>query len=191
MAAVPAKALRVTRAPEVGLRDRIGTTIPPGPRRSRSPAFGGPARSFSTALHSHPRGILTQPDACANLGEGAVFEMAQQHTHPVLFVERVHGVIRKAKPSPVWFRFDGLEEVCSWCGLAFTVVAPMLSAADVGREKAGARVKPTGQRRVSCQAASLSGEVGEDRLGHVLGQVSIAVDLAQRRRIHKIHVPAH
>ena len=61
----------------------------------------------------------------------------------------------------------------------------------LGGGKMRAGVKPAGQRRAPRQRRRFAREVGENRLGHILGEVCVAVDLPQRRGIDQIEVPAH
>ena len=54
-----------------------------------------------------------------------------------------------------------------------------------------AGVKPAGQDARRASGRGLAREVGENRLGHVLRQVRVAVDLPQRRGIDQVDVPPH
>ena len=54
-----------------------------------------------------------------------------------------------------------------------------------------AGVKPAGQRGAARERGGLARKVGENRLGHVLRQVGVAVDLPQRRGIDQVDVPTH
>jgi hypothetical protein len=54
-----------------------------------------------------------------------------------------------------------------------------------------AGVKPAGQRAAARKGRGLARKIGENRLGHVLRQVGVAVDLPQRRGIDQVDVPLH
>ena len=73
--------------------------------------------------------------------------------------------------------------------LLFAVAAALFGATGVGGDKPGAGIKPATQRRVPQKFCRLAGEIGEDRLGHVFGQMRVVIDLPHGRRIHEIDVP--
>ena len=52
-------------------------------------------------------------------------------------------------------------------------------------------MQPAGQRAIVRQAPRLARQVNKHRLGHVLGQVAVAVHHPERGGIDEINVPRH
>lgn len=66
---------------------------------------------------------------------------------------------------------------------------PSLRPHGFDRGEMGAGIKPAGQDRPAREGSGLPRERGKYRLRHILGQVRVAVDLPERRRINEREMP--
>jgi hypothetical protein len=75
----------------------------------------------------------------------------------------------------------------SWAGSRINFSARFRADYFAGGET-GAGIEPAGEALAAGKQPGLARQIGEDRLGHVLGEVGIAADHAQGGGIDKVHV---
>jgi len=75
--------------------------------------------------------------------------------------------------------------------LLFPTESTALRPHCIGRGETCRPVKPACEHDAGPQGAGLPGEVGKNRLRHVLRQVRVAGDLAQCRGINQVDMPRH
>jgi len=74
-------------------------------------------------------------------------------------------------------------------GIPFACMAATLLTQHAGGYEARMPVQPSAKQHVRGERASFPGEIGEYGLRHILGQLRIAVDAAQRYGVDEVNVP--
>src|SRR5437016_779385 len=75
-------------------------------------------------------------------------------------------------------------------GLLLALASALFPADRVRRGTPGGFVNPAGEHDASWQHARFSGQVRENHLRHVFGQVGVAVELPESRRIYEVEMAA-
>ena len=138
-------------------------------------------------VHSHPRGIFRGSQRFAHRAEIALLEVAQQNRGAVPASELGNGFIEDGGnlsqagagvvPQRVHFH-----------GLAFPGLTAPLAAHGPGGNMIRALMQPPAQHHPSGKRAALARQGDKDRLRHVLGQLCIPADQAERHRIDEVDV---
>ena len=130
---------------------------------------------FQRAPHPLLRRVVADAQRPADGFKPLVLEKPQQHGLAVLFAQVRQGFVEHGTNAlPVGRRCgDGIKFLHS---LTFSVVAAMLGAQAFGKGEPAAAINPAHNRFVlmelACQRGCFAGQIHEDTLGHVLGQIS-------------------
>ncbi len=76
-------------------------------------------------------------------------------------------------------------------GFVFAGLAAALLAHGLAGNVAGVPVQPAAEHDLPGQVRRLASQIGENRLGDILGQVEVPVDQSARGRVHQVHIARH
>ena len=137
------------------------------------------AELIERAADAFLRGVVGGAQRNANLAEALVLKIAKEDRVPIDGVERLHGLVEQ--------RLDRGPRIGGWvhggvlgqeCGGRFARLSARFAAHGVDGGPPTHDVQPRDERGGGLERAGVAGEIDEDRLRHILGELRRTGDAA-------------